>query len=172
MSGKAVRVQALTAGAFAPFGRLVERPDRPADVSRPNLDWWGGLYDLDFPDTASLGILAIKRSSFELTMMERHLRAVEVFVPVRGVGVLVFASSLPPPDEAGEADDPGQAQGPDMERVVAFVVDGTAGLVIERGVWHNPGFAITPTLEFLLAVRKHTEDDIEIREVEKHSILL
>ena len=30
-----------------------------------------------------------------------------------------------------------------MDQAVAFIVDGSKGLVIERGVWHFPGFALT-----------------------------
>jgi len=163
MSNRCIQVRELSATAFAPYGRLIGAPDRPPDVSRENLDWWGGLYDLDFPDTASLGLLAIRRSSFELTMMERHVRAAEVFIPIKGVGVLVFAPPLR--KDTGE-------DGPDMSQAVAFIVDGSKGLVIERGAWHNPGFAITASLEFILTVRKHTADDVEIIKIDKASVAL
>ena len=33
-------VQALTAEAFAPYGRVVERPTRPEDAAGPGWRWW------------------------------------------------------------------------------------------------------------------------------------
>ena len=160
---KPLRARVLKAEAFAPFGRVIEVPARPPDVSRPNLDWWGGLYDLEFSDTDSLGILTIKRCPLELDMMERHLRAAEIFIPIEGVGILVFA-----PTRRSEA----QGETPDLAGAAAFIVDGTQALVIERGVWHNPGFAVTASLRFILAVRKATADDLETVPVEETPIVL
>ncbi len=48
----------LSAAAFAPFGRLIEVPDRAAEVARDNLEWWGELYDLEFPEPARVLCLA------------------------------------------------------------------------------------------------------------------
>lgn len=160
MNGRSIPVRELTAAAFSPYGRLIEVPGRAADISRDNLDWWGGLYDLDFPDKASLGILLIRRGSFELTMMERHIRAPEIFIPIAGAGLLVFAPPLPGEDR------------PDMRQAVAFIVDGCTGLVIERGAWHNPGFALTPELRFILTVRKNTADDVQTVRVDREAISL
>ena len=90
-----MEVKELTQDAFKHFGHLIGIPDRPPDVAREYLSWWGGLYDFEFEDTASLGFLSISRTPFEITSMERHLKAVEVFIPLRGIGVLPFAIGVP-----------------------------------------------------------------------------
>jgi len=160
---KLVKAQLLTAKAFRPFGRLIEKPSREADVGRDYLDWWGGLYDLAFEDTASLGYLEIRRRKFEIDALERHVKAVEVFIPIDGVSIMPFAP-------AGDLDDP--AAKPDASRLTAFIVDGTQGLVIERGVWHFPPFPLTERMAFILTVRKDTADDLDIKSVAKTGIEL
>jgi len=86
-----------------------------------------------------------------------------LFIPIKGVGILVFA----PPLRMGNNEDR-----PDMSQAVAFIVDGSKGLVIERGAWHNPGFALTASLEFILTVRKNTADDVHIVMVDKATVTL
>ncbi len=149
-----VQCSMLTADRFAPYGSLIDKPPREGDVERDYLSWWGGLYDLDFESQASLGILSIKRRAFIVNQLERHMKAVEIFIPVRGVSIMPFA-------------DP-----EDITKCEAFIVDGTAGLVIKKGVWHFPPFPVTEVMEFVLAVRKETADDLEIRDISGKRIVM
>jgi len=112
------------------------------------------LYDLDFTDRASLGILTIKRRPFIVDQLERHMKAVEIFIPVKGVSIMPFA-------------EPG-----DIKKCEVFVIDDTAGLIIEKGVWHFPPFPVTGEMEFVLTVRKDTADDLEIRDIPGLNILM
>jgi ureidoglycolate hydrolase len=149
-----VQCSLLTAERFAPYGSLIEKPMREGDVERDYLSWWGGLYDLDFEGTASLGILSIKRRPFIVNQLERHMKAVEIFVPVHGTSIMPFA-------------------GPeDITKCEAFIVDGTAGIVINKGVWHFPPFPVTERMEFVLTVRKETADDLEIRDIPGRRIIM
>lgn len=147
MTNDAVPCRLLTDDSFAPYGSIIQKPERGGDVERDYLSWWGGLYDLDFEEQASLGVLTIKRRPFVVDQLERHIKAVEVFLPLKGVSLMPFA-------------DPA-----DINRCEAFIVDGTVGLVIDRGVWHFPPFPVTGEMEFILIVRKDTADDLEIRDI-------
>lgn len=149
-----VQCRLLTRERFEPYGRLIDKPGRPGDVERDYLSWWGGLYDLDFQDRASLGVLQIKRRPFIIDQMERHIKGVEVFIPVSGVSIMPFA-------------DP-----EDITKCEAFIVDGTSGIVINEGVWHFPPFPVTELMEFVLTVRKDTSDDLEIRDIPGKRIMM
>ena len=67
-------------------------------------------------------------------------------------------------------DDP--AAVPDETALTAFFLDGANGLVINPGVWHSPGLALSGTLDFILTVRKETADDIDIKKIAPRRILL
>ena len=158
-----VKANLLSQEAFMTFGRVIEKPARDGDVAREYLDWWGGLFDLDFRDKASLGYLEIRRQAFEITALERHVRAAEIFIPIQGVSIMPFAP-------AGDNEDPDAV--PDLSRLTAFIVDGTQGLVIEKGVWHFPPLPITERMVFILTVRKETADDLDIKPIETTGITL
>ena len=158
-----VKTKLLTQEAFEPFGRVIDKPPRASDVAREYLDWWGGLYDLDFSDTAALGYLEIRRQAFEITALERHVKAAEIFIPIEGVSVMPFAP-------AGDNENPEAV--PDLSQLTAFIVDGTQGLVIEKGVWHFPPLPITKRMGFILTVRKETADDLDIKPIETVGIAL
>lgn len=158
-----VKAEVLTREKFEPFGQLIEKPSSPAEVARDYLDWWGGLYDLAFADTASLGYLEIQRREFVITELERHVKAAEIFIPVEGVSIMPFAP-------AGNLDDPHEQ--PSLDKMTAFIVDGTQGMVIEKGVWHFPPFPLTQRMGFILTVRKETADDLNIESCEATNIML
>ena len=158
-----VKAEVLTREKFKPFGKLIEKPSSPAEVARDYLDWWGGLYDLDFADTASLGYLEIRRREFVINELERHVKAAEIFIPVEGVSIMPFAP-------AGNPDNPNET--PSLDELTAFIVDGTQGMVIEKGVWHFPPFPLTQRMGFVLTVRKDTADDLDIKPCEATHIML
>ena len=144
---KLISCSVLTEENFKPYGTVIRRPQREGDVERDYLSWWGGLYDLDFNDTASMGILSIKRRPFIVDQLERHMKAVEIFVPLRGVSIMPFADPK------------------DITKCETFIIDGSVSIIIDKGVWHFPPFPVTEEMEFMLTVRKETADDLEIRDV-------
>jgi len=158
-----VRAEILTPEKFKPFGRLIEVPSGKADVERDYLRWWGGLYDLDFQDTASIGYLEIQRREFLVSELERHVKAAEIFISIEGVSIMPFAP-------ASASDNP-EAR-PSLDKLTAFIVDGTQGMIIERGVWHFPPFPVTQKMGFILIVRKETADDLDIKPCTATSIFL
>jgi ureidoglycolate lyase len=160
---KYIEVRELTKESFKPFGCLVEVPEKEPDITRGNLEWWGNLYDLSFSDTSSLGFLRIIRNHFRVDYLERHVKAPEIFIPIRGTGIMPFApASLAEESKAV----------PDETALTAFLLDGTKGLVVDPGVWHSPGIALSDALDFILTVRKDTSDDIDIKKIAERRILL
>src|SRR5690606_10688097 len=120
-----------------------------------NLTYWEKVVEFEPEIPRTVGLLTEKRRDMVLTQMERHTKALELFVPIAGECVGCFA-------EFHDPDDPNET--PDFEKVVAFKMDGIAGFVVNRGAWHWPAFPITETATQLVNLRRNTEhDDVDVR---------
>jgi ureidoglycolate lyase len=153
-----ISVQPLTDEAFAKYGMLVRRHPRTSPLAdNSDLTYWEKVVEFEPGVARTVGLLTEKRREMLLTRMERHTKAKEWFVPIDGECVACFA-------EYHNPDDPGEV--PDVEKVVAFKMDGIAGFVVDRGAWHWPAFPITETATQLVNLRRDTEhDDVDIKEL-------
>lgn len=121
-----LKIQPLTASAFAPFGDLLEvegAPDRLINGGK-----CGRFHDrarLDFAD-ARAGISIFKSESFSLPyrleLVERHPEGSQAFICMTADPFLVVVA----PDEGGTPGTP-----------LAFVTNGTQAINIHRNVWHG-----------------------------------
>jgi ureidoglycolate hydrolase len=116
----------LTREAFRPFGRVIARPEEPADASGAGWDWWGeaGVLTGDGRGYA-LGYLDLVPTELTFDWAERHDRTTETILPLGGACVVYVASP---------ADAPAGFR--------AFRVQLGQGVVLDRGVWHGAPFAL------------------------------
>ena len=128
-----IKVQPMTRESFAPFGVLIDsRGSVEIDLGegKPNL-------------TGATSEWRPLRFDF----MARHKRTMQVFSPLASsVSVIAVA----PPNE-GDA--------PDVERIVAFLVDGRLPYAYHKGTWHTPPFPIKEWASYLVVDRAGTLDD-------------
>jgi ureidoglycolate lyase len=118
------------------------------------------MYDLGSGFEATTGILETYRQEhFVIKELERHLTGPEIFIPVEGVSMMPFAPA-------------GKTGKPDVDEIEVFIIDGTQGLVIEKGVWHFPPLPLTPVMRFVLTVPKNVGDDLDIQSFEELRIEL
>jgi ureidoglycolate lyase len=128
-----LRVQPMTREAFAPFGVLID--------SR-------GSVEIDLGEgTPSLTGATSERRPFRFDFMARHNKTMQVFSPLVSSQ---FVIAVAPPNE-GDA--------PDVERVVAFLVDGRLPYAYHRGTWHTPPFPLHEWASYLVVDRAGTLDD-------------
>ena len=129
-----IPIRELTADAFAPYGRLIRRPERPQDARGPGWRWWAETVVLDGDERPwGLGYLDLEPASpARFDWAERHMRTLEAVVPVSG-DVIVYVGP------AEHLDEPEWA--PDPSRYEAFRVASGDGVVLERGVWHGAPLA-------------------------------
>lgn len=130
----------LTPETFAPFGQVLTQPERAPDSHNQALSYWHDLtsgFDLG---RITLSYFQLKPRPRVLTQMECHPDHEEVFIPLKGTGIMVFA--------------PNQKEGiaPDIDKAVAFIMDGRTPFLIRRKVWHDAAFPEGDTLDFLLAL--------------------
>ncbi|MCX7017502.1 MAG: ureidoglycolate lyase [bacterium] len=142
---------------FAPFGQLLRRPLRPADIEKDWLCYWHCLAEIGFKHAPVWGFLEVRQRPRVLSELERHCRSQEVFIPMGGASVMAFATG-------GSPDDPDAA--PDLSSLRLFRLNGSTAFIVNRGVWHTPAFPLTESAGFLLALEDATpEKDLDVRPV-------
>jgi ureidoglycolate lyase len=129
-----LRVEPITAEAFAPFGTLIA----PAEDGKA----FG-------PDEAQLElgrgtprfyVMRLRRREPAFRHITRHLAVTQCLAAVGGRPWLI---AVAPPDAP---DDP--AGEPDPAAIRAFEVPGTVAISLHRGTWHAGPFFEEPTLDF------------------------
>jgi ureidoglycolate hydrolase len=145
----------MTRQSFAPFGELVGVPEGVADVQELFLSYWHGLYSDAFGGGLATGFLQIRKQPMSFTQMERHLRFGEIFIPVRGSGVLpvIPADSLLTDGS------------PDTSKTVFYAVQPGQAFLIKKGVWHFPPLPIGDTIDFFMVLPQDILSDIDKRPV-------
>lgn len=128
-----LKVQPLTREAFAPFGVLVD--------SR-------GSVEIDLGEgSPSLTGATSEWRPMKFDFMARHRLSMQVFSPlVSSQSVIAVA-----PPNLGDA--------PEVEKVVAFLVDGRLPYAYHKGTWHTPPFPVHEWASYLVVDRAGTLDD-------------
>jgi ureidoglycolate lyase len=122
-----IQTEPLTAGAFAPFGDLLDLTGPPDKMINAGL--CGRYHDraiLDFAEDGRAGISlfdAQPRSlPYTFDLLERHPEGSQAFLPMTAHPFLVIAA----PDEGGR---------PGLPR--AFLTEPHQGVNFHRGTWHG-----------------------------------
>lgn len=159
-----IKVEPLTPEAFAPFGRVLAKPDTPTEAAdRADLDVWFGISDLMGLENKNpiITFLECTRHDLPVNQIERHNRTPEAFIPLEGESVILVAPISDPQDPNAV---------PDESELRAFLLDGSAGVFLPRGAWHWAPFPIGESATFLLIFDSDILNDIEIREIGPHQI--
>ncbi|WP_417241739.1 ureidoglycolate lyase [Celeribacter sp.] len=121
-----IRLEPLTAEAFAPFGDVLDTSGAPDKMINAGL--CGRYHDratLDFSDGKagiSLFDAQVRTLPLTLDMMERHPEGSQAFLPMSHTSFVVIVA----PDAGGK---PGQPR--------AFVTTAGQGINFHRGTWHG-----------------------------------
>jgi ureidoglycolate lyase len=131
--GVTLPVRTLTSEAFAPYGRVLGRPERSHDAEGPGWQWWAETVVLDGDDRSwGVGYLELQPAEPRFDWAERHLRTLEAVIPVSGDCLLYVG----PADHLDEPD-----RLPSLDRFHVFAVPAGSGVVLDRGVWHGAPLA-------------------------------
>ena len=151
----ALTPEQLTADAFAPYGRVVERPFRSPDATGPGWRWWAETALLPGDGRPwGVGYLDLEPTAPQFDWAERHMRTLEAILATAG-DVLVYVG---PPDHPEE---PGRL--PSLERFRVFRVPAGSGVIMDRGVWHGaPLAADAPTRALVLILEGTGRHDVTI----------
>ena len=121
-----LRPMPLTAGAFAPYGDVIEAGGTPDKIINQGMcGRYHDLASLDFSDgRAGISLFDAKARSLPhvVDMVERHPRGSQAFIPVSGVVFLVIVAG----DEGGTP-----------VHLRAFVTRPGQSINLHRGTWHG-----------------------------------
>jgi ureidoglycolate lyase len=145
-----LHAQPATPENIAPFGTLLS-PETEAPLIRS--PFYGDTVAIRKPgrfvgdDTLEISVVTIAPRPPRVTWMERHFLHTQTFVPLG----TPFAMVLAPPND-GELPDFGAAR--------AFLFDGSAGLMLHLGTWHEFPFCVGDEARVCILIRRDTARDL------------
>ncbi len=160
MSSRLIRVEPLTADAYAAFGSVIEAeqgPHRPANQGRARVwDRLAQLVNLRDEARANLSVFRCTPDHarpIALRCFERHPFSTQVFVPMQATRYLVVVA---PGDSA-----------PRLEEARAFLVSGRQAVSYAPGTWHHPMIALDIDTDFACIVFENgSSGDCEVASID------
>ncbi len=120
-----VKVQPLTAEAFAPYGEVLECTGASITINQGNCQRFHDLAGLDM-DGGQVGIslfhAKLRTLPYELDLMERHPLGSQAFIPMSEDGFLILVAD----------DDDGVPV-----NIRAFVSVPNQGINLHKNIWHG-----------------------------------
>jgi ureidoglycolate lyase len=148
-------VEPATASALAPYGALVGAdPSRPARIG----SFYGERVELWSPGPlvndadVSLSVARVHPRPPEVVWMERHFKHTQTFIPLGGAPFIMVLGA------------PTATPHPDPATVRAFRFDGSSGIMLHIGTWHEFPFAAAGTADVVVLLRRETMNNLEVRE--------
>jgi ureidoglycolate lyase len=156
-------VRDLSADAFRPYGRVIERPARPQDASGPGWAWWAETVVLEGDGRPwGVGYLDLERAATRFDWAERHMRSLETIVPITG-SCFVYVAPPEHPEEPGRL--------PELERFEVFRVPPGSGVVLNAAVWHGAPLAASGPARALVLIHEGTgREDVTMVRFENEPI--
>lgn len=154
-----LKIEPLTRAAFSAFGDVIEASDSVNHyaINKGNTERYHDLADVQVGEDGK-AILSIFRGQarqlpFVVSMMERHPKASQAFVPMSGRPYLVVVA-----DRASE---------PHARDLRLFLARADQGVNYAPGVWHHPLLALHAASDFLVVDRSgpgHNCDEVMLAE--------
>ena len=148
---KRIRIEPISAEAFAPFGSLLTTAPGIA-----RLNFAAPVTNFRPSAKANLAIVRppVAAMPCHVTLMERHSFSTQAFLPLGGVRALLFVA-------------PGGDAGPDLTQAHAFAVPGDIGISYHVGIWHMGMALLDDAGSMAMLVHEDgTEADTEFRAID------
>jgi ureidoglycolate lyase len=154
-----LKLEILTSDAFAPFGDVIQASDAAHHytINKGNTERYHDLADIHVGADGK-AIVSIFRGKarelpFVVSMMERHPKASQAFIPMSGRPYLVVVAD--------------RNSAPTAADLRLFVARADQGVNYAPGVWHHPLLALDATSDFLVVDRSgpgHNCDEVTLAE--------
>ena len=141
-----IKAQPMTREAFSPFGELLDVDETAASraTSTP-ANFQGGK--------VRVGTALLPYKGLRLTGLEQHFHVTQAFIPITGAPAVV-AVAAPTSQE-----DPNAI--PKPRDVRAFLIDGTKGYMLHKGVWHSDRLPLyAPGSKMVIITDEETSQDL------------
>jgi len=138
---------------FAPFGQLISEQDAAPAFHGDGLRSWQLANDVD--GTTELMFIRYEYKPMIFSTIERHFNETQCFIPLAGAAMVMVVA--PRTDETDRSVLPGP------ESLRAFLVEGSSGVLLWKGVWHalNRFPVQPPGAGFALLTATETQSELE-----------
>lgn len=158
-----LKLETLTREAFAPFGDVIEASDavQHFTINDGNTERYHDLAKIEAGEDGEV-IVSIFRGQprtlpFQVTMMERHPKGSQAFIPTSSKPYLVVAAA------AGDA--------PKASDLRLFLARGDQGVNYATGVWHHPLLGLEGVADFIVIDRKGPGDNCDVIDLDQPAII-
>ena len=107
-----------------------------------------------------LNLVSFRPRGLDVRWMEYHVKHTQTFIPLSGMPFYMVLGKPTNVDPATGLESDGVAL-PDPESVQAFYFDGSGGLVMDVGVWHEVPFPARDETHFVCICTNETNDNLE-----------
>ena len=148
---RSLTVKTATAEALADYGQVL---GHNPDIEPMPIDFYGGavkvhrVVDFVSDEQTEMPLVTVQRRPNEVRWMERHFKHTQTFIPLGGAPFVVV---MAPPTEGDMAD---------LDKVEAFLFDGSAGFTMKLGTWHEFPFAVEDDTNLIVVLRKEATDGL------------
>ncbi|MEM7101100.1 MAG: ureidoglycolate lyase [Pseudomonadota bacterium] len=143
----------LNAVSFKPYGEVIELSDRNEilSINDGRTQRHQALAHVDATEHGGEPIISLFKTELaqlpvRLSLMERHPLASQAFIPLQPASYLVVVAP------AGEFE---------IDRLQAFIGNGSQGINYFRGVWHHPHLVLSGSGEFIVVDRLGPEENCD-----------
>ena len=144
-----VLTQPVSQDAFAPYGQVLA--GRPGDPDERDITFQP-VEEVDLSGGRPImAALTFRWRELSFTHMEQHASFTQAFLPADGRPVLVVVAR----PVSGPGSDP------DFSDLKAFILDGTQGILLGKGIWHCPLFSLAGTATYTMVGCADTSKESE-----------
>jgi ureidoglycolate lyase len=152
-----------TQESLAGYGYLI---GEPGGINRDKMDFYGKQVRVTQPakfhgnDDICLNLVSFQPRPFTVRWMEFHTKHTQTFIPMSGrpFYMVLGKPTCRRPDGSW---DESQSTLPNADDVTAFEFDGSGGIVMEVGTWHEVPFPIAGETHFICICTNETNHDLE-----------
>ena len=136
------------------------------DVDRDRIDFYGREVRVTQParfhgnDDLCLNLVSFQPRALDVRWMEFHTKHTQTFIPLSGKPFYMVLGKPTARRPDGSWDE-SLGTLPDPQDVQAFYFDGTGGIVMEVGTWHEVPFPIDGETHFVCICTNETNDNLE-----------
>jgi ureidoglycolate lyase len=148
---RTLKVQIATPEKLKPYGQVL---GYNPDIEPMPIDFYDGaakvrrVADFVSDDQTEMPIVTLNRRPFEMRHAERHFKHTQAFV---SLGSKPFMAAFAPPNDKDM---------PDLDKLEAFLFDGSVGFMMHLGTWHDFPFALFDNTQLMVILRKEATDGL------------
>lgn len=163
LKNRVLKAVKATPESLKGFGYIIGEPD---GISRDKIDFYGKEVRVTQPakfhgnDDLCLNLVTFNPRPLTVKWMEYHSKHTQTFIPLSGKPFYMVLGK-PTSLQSDGSFNPNVPQLPNPDDVKAFYFDGSGGIVMEIGVWHEVPFPINGETHFVCICTNETNDNLE-----------